>query len=149
MTLQAFCRDFCPFIQQGLAELTKMLRRGCPYWWSHCTIYPKYSLGGAVWRSCRLLYLGDVALLKKIKDYLGMMRSSIIVMVMVVIPEMLPGERHYGNSQNAPLELTGEVSVREHKRRFGTMVNCSPDVFRTTTSLGPISLAPLLEALTR
>ena len=50
---------------------------------------------------------------------------------------------------NAPVELTSELSVGEHKRRFGTTVKSSPDVYRTPSSLDPISLVPLLEALHR
>ena len=52
-------------------------------------------------------------------------------------------------SQSAPVELTSEVSTGEHKRHFGTTVESSPDVYWNTTSMDPISLAPLLEALTR
>ena len=50
--------------------------------------------------------------------------------------------------QNAPVELTSEVSVGEHKRRFGTSVERSPDVYLITTGLDPLSLASLLEVLT-
>ena len=39
--------------------------------------------------------------------------------------------------------------IGERKRPFGTIVKSSPAVYWTTTSLDPISLAPLLEALTR
>ena len=56
---------------------------------------------------------------------------------------------HWGVSQNASVEPTGEVSVGEHKGQFGTTVKSSPDVYRATTSLDPISRAPLLEAFTR
>ena len=52
------------------------------------------SRGVAVWRSCRLLHLGDVALLKKIKDYMSMVMCCIIVLVATVIPELLPDESH-------------------------------------------------------
>ena len=38
---------------------------------------------------------------------------------------------------------------REAQRWFGTIAKSSPDVYQTITSLDPISLAPLLEALTR
>ena len=87
--------------------------------------------GVAVWRSCRLFHLGDVALLKEIKQdmYPSMVRCGIIALVEVVIPEVLPGKWHQRVSQNAPVELTGEVSVGEHKRRFGTTVESSPDVY--------------------
>ena len=77
------------------------------------------------------------------------MRCGVIVLVAVIIHEMLPGKWHYGVSQNAPVKLTSEVSDGEHKRRFGTTVKSSSDVYRTTTNLEPISLAPLLEAFTR
>ena len=93
--------------------------------------------------------IDDIALLKEIKDYPIMVRCGILILEVVVILEMLAGKWHWGVSQNAPIELPGEVSVRQHKRRFGTTVRSSPDVNGTTTSLDPKSLAPLLEVLTR
>ena len=59
----------------------------------------------------------------------------------------MPGKWHLGVLQNAPIEHTGEVSVREHKRGFGAIVESSPYVDQTTTSLDPMSLAPWPEAL--
>ena len=44
---------------------------------------------------------------------------------------------------------SSQVSVEECKRRFGTSVKSSPALYRTTTSLDRISLAPLLEVLAR
>ena len=55
----------------------------------------------------------------------------------------------WGVLYNAPIEHTGEISIREHKRGFGSIVESSPYVDRTTTSLDPMSLAPWPEALTR
>ena len=52
---------------------------------------PNMFYGVAVWRCCRLHYLGDVALLKEIKDYPSMLRCGVIVLVAVVIPKKLPG----------------------------------------------------------
>ena len=45
----------------------------------------------AVWLSCRLLPLGDATLLEEIKDYTNIMRCGIVALVVVVIPEKLPG----------------------------------------------------------
>ena len=61
-------------------------------------------------------------------DYPSIARCGIVVFVTVVIPEMLPGKWHKSISQNAPVELTGEVTVQQYKRRFGTTVKSSPDV---------------------
>ena len=82
--LQAFYRDFCPFIQQGLPELTKILGRVVHS--GDCTAQFILNMfyGVAVWRSCRLLRLDDVALLKEIKDYPSMVRCGVIVLVVVV-----------------------------------------------------------------
>ena len=55
---------------------------------------PNMFYGVAVWRSWRLLHLGDVTLLKEIKDYSSTVRCGVIVLVAVVIPEMLPGKWH-------------------------------------------------------
>ena len=142
--LQAFCRDFCPFIQQGLAELTKILGRVVHT--SDCTaqFIQNMCCGVEVWRSWRLLHLGDVALLKEIKDYPSMVRCSVIILVAVY-----PWNTAWQMALRCFAELTSEVSVGEHKRQFGTSMKSSPDVYWTTTSLDPISLAPLLEALSR
>ena len=130
--------DFCPFIQQGLVELTKTLGRVV-----HTSDYTAKLIPNMFYR------VTVSRPLKEIKDYLCMVRCGVIVLVAVVIPEMLLGKWHYGVLQKASVELTGEVFVREGKRRFGTIVKSSPDVYQTTTSLDPISLVPLLEALTR
>ena len=137
-------RDFCPFTQQAMVNLTKILG-----WIVHtgdCTaqFIQNMFYGGSVWRSCRLLHLGDVALLKKVKDYPSPARCGVIVLIAVIITKMLPGKW-----QNAHVELTGEVSVGEHKRRFDTTVKSSQRHVRTTTSSDSISLALLLEAPTR
>ena len=92
---QVFYRDFWPFIHHGLAELTKILGR-VVHNDGDCTtqFIPNMFYGVAVWRSCRPLHLGDVALLKKIKEYLSMVRCAFIALVMVVITKMLPGKWH-------------------------------------------------------
>ena len=46
-----------------------------------------------------------------------MVMCGVIILVAVVIPEVVPGKWHYGVLRNAPVELTSEISVREHKRR--------------------------------
>ena len=79
-----------------------------------------------------LLHLGDVALLTEIKDYLSTGRCGIYA---------CNAAWHKGVPQNVPEELTGEVYVGEHKRRLGTTVKSSPDVYPTTMGLDPISLA--------
>ena len=53
----------------------------------------------AAWRSCRLLHLGDITLLKEIKDCLSTVGCGVIVLVVVVILKMLPGKWHLGVSQ--------------------------------------------------
>ena len=65
---------------------------GLPCWWLHHPIHPKMFYGVAVWRSCRLFHLGDIALLKEIKDYPSMARCGVIVLVAVVIPKILPAK---------------------------------------------------------
>ena len=125
------------------AELNKILGRAVHTGDYTAQFIPNMLYGVAVWRSCRLLHLGDVALLKKIKDSLIIMRCVVTVLVAVIIPEMLPGKWHLGVSQNAPVQLCRHLS--------GTTrgdLKSSLDVYRTTTSLDPISLTPLLEALT-
>ena len=92
--LQAFYRDFCSFIGQGLAEFNMILG-----WVVHtgdcmAEIIPNIFYGVTVWRLCSLHRHGDVAMLKKIKDYLGTMRCGVIVLVAVVIPKMRPGKWH-------------------------------------------------------
>ena len=74
--LEAFYKDFCPFIQQSLAELTKILGR--VVYTGDCTtqLIPNMVYVVTVWRSCRLLHLGDNALLKVIKDYPSMVRCG-------------------------------------------------------------------------
>ena len=74
--LQAFYGDFCPFIQQGLARLTKILGRvvqtgDCTAQFIHNMFY-----GVTVLRSCRLLHLGGIALLEEIKDYPSTVRDK-------------------------------------------------------------------------
>ena len=125
------------------AELNKILGRAVHTGDYTAQFIPNMLYGVAVWRSCRLLHLGDVALLKEIKDSLIIMRCVVTVLVAVIIPEMLPGKWHLGVSQNAPVQLCRHLS--------GTTrgdLKSSLDVYRTTTSLDPISLTPLLEALT-
>ena len=125
------------------AELNKILGRAVHTGDYTAQFIPNMLYGVAVWRSCRLLHLGDVALLKEIKDSLSIMRCVVTVLVAVIIPEMLPGKWHLGVSQNAPVQLCRHLS--------GTTrgdLKSSLDVYRTTTSLDPISLTPLLEALT-
>ena len=130
-----FYRCFCLFIQQGLVELTKILGRVVHTGDCTAQYIPNKFYRVAVWWSCRLLHLGDIALLKEIKDCPSVVRCGVIVFVAVVIPESLPGKWHQRVSQNAPLELTSDVSVGGHKRRFGTTMENSPDVSQTTTSL--------------
>ena len=76
---------------------------------------PNMFCGVRVWRSCRLIHLGDVALLKEIKDYPRRVGCGVIVLIAVVIPEMPPVKCHEGVWQNAHVELIDGVSVREHK----------------------------------
>ena len=87
-------QDFCPFIQQGLAELTKILGKAVHT--GDCTsrFILNMFYGVAVWRSCKLLHLGDVALLKKFKDYPCTVGCGVIALVAVVITEILPGKWH-------------------------------------------------------
>ena len=58
------------------AHLSSRAWRSSPRFWGGLSklviarpISPNMFYGAAVWRSCRLLHLGDIALLKKIKDY--------------------------------------------------------------------------------
>ena len=86
--------------------------------------------GVAVWRSCRLLYLGDFALLKEIKDYPSMVRCGVIVLVVVVTPEMLPANgtkvfqeviwHHYEKlPRRVPNhQQPGIVGIRDRHRRW-------------------------------
>ena len=146
--MQAFYRDFGPFIQQGLAELIKVCA-GCLYCWLPGPIHPKYIL----W-SCSLAILqvapswwrcpaeGNQVLPEQGDVWRYRTGSG-------SYPWMLAGKGHLGVWQNAPVDLITEVSVGEHKRRFGTTVKTYRDVYRTTIRVDPISLAPLLEALTR
>ena len=62
--------------------------------WLHGPFNPKIFYVVAVWRSYRLLHLGDVALLKEINDYPSTVRFDTIVLVAVVTPEKLPGKWH-------------------------------------------------------
>ena len=110
---------------------------------------PNLFYGVAIWRSCRLLHLGDIVLLNEIKVFPSMVTCGVIVLVAVVIPEKLPAKWHWGVLQNVPVEPTGEVYVGEPKKRYGTTVKSSPDGYWTITSLDPISLAPLMEVLAR
>ena len=89
--LHAFYKDFCPFIQQGMAKLTTIL--GLVVHPGDCMaqFIPNMFYGVAVWLSCRLLHLSDVALLKGMKDYPSTMMFGVIVLV-AVIPEMLSGK---------------------------------------------------------
>ena len=63
-----------------------------------------------------------------------MERCDDIILVVVVISEMQPNKWHEGVSQNAPIELTSEVSVGKRKGQFGTTLKSSSDVYRTTTT---------------
>ena len=84
--LEAFFGDFCPFILQGLAELSNAL--GHVFHTDDFTaqFIPNLFHGVAVWRSCRLLNLGDGALLKEINDYPSTVRCGVIVSVDIAIP---------------------------------------------------------------
>ena len=77
-----------------LAELTKILERVVHTGDGTAQFIPNMFYWVAVWRSCRLLHLGDVALLKEIMDYPSTVRCGVIVLVAVVIPKMLPGQWH-------------------------------------------------------
>ena len=92
--LQVIYMDFCPFIAKGLAEPTEIL--GWVVHTDDCTaqFIPNMFYGVAVWRPCRLLHLGDVDLLKEIKEFLSRERCCVIVLVALIIPEMLPGKWH-------------------------------------------------------
>ena len=74
----------CPFIQQRMVELTKF--------WGGLSILaqfiPNMFYGVAVWQSCRLLHFGDVALLKKIKDYLSTVMCGVIFLVNSLRPRV-------------------------------------------------------------
>ena len=77
-------------IQQGLAELTKILGRVVHTGDWKAQFISNMFQGAAVYRSCRLLDFSDFALLKEIKDYPGTVSSGVIFLVAVVIPKMLP-----------------------------------------------------------
>ena len=89
-----FYRDFCPFIQQGLVEITMILGRFVYTGDCMAQFIPNMLCGVAVWRSCRLLHLCDAVLLKGVKDYLSTVKCGNIILVAVVIPKMLPGKWH-------------------------------------------------------
>ena len=86
---------FLPIYPTGHGGAQQDYRVDCPCWLLHGPIHPQKMIYGlTVWRSCSLLPLGDVALLKEIKDHLSMVRCGIIILVVVVIPEMLLGKWH-------------------------------------------------------
>ena len=74
---------------QGVAELTKILGWDVHIGDGTARFIPYMLYGAVVWRSCRRLHLGYVALLKEIKDYPSTVRCGVIVLVAVVIPEMV------------------------------------------------------------
>ena len=92
--LQAFYMDFCPSIQQDLVDPTKILGMFVHTGDCMAQFIPNMFYGVVVWRSFRLLHLGDVALLKEIKDYPTTVRCGVILLVAVAIPEMVPGKWH-------------------------------------------------------
>ena len=83
----------------------------------------------AVWRSCRLLYLGDNAQLKETKDCQSMVRCGVILLVAAVSPKccLTNGTKVLCKMplQSSPMRYL----CREHKRRFGTTAKSSPDVY--------------------
>ena len=102
----------------------------------------------AVWRSCRLLHLGDVEMLKEIKDYPSSVKGGVIILVAGVALKcyLANGNKafHKMPPYSSPVRyLSGaQEAISQH-------CESSQDVYWTTTSLDPYSLAPLLEALTR
>ena len=76
------------------AHLSSWAWRSSPRFWgrlsTHDPIHPKYVLWVCS-LAILLLHLGDVALLKEIRDYPSTVRCGVIVLVAVVIPENLPG----------------------------------------------------------
>ena len=82
------------FILQGLAELIKILERVVHTGDCTAKLIPNTFYEFAVWRSWRLLHLGDFALLKEIKDYPNMVRCGVLLLVAVLFSEMLPGKWH-------------------------------------------------------
>ena len=70
---------------------------------------PKMFYGVTVGRSWRLLHLCDIALLvlEEIENYPSTMRSGVVILIAVVVPEIMPGKWHSGVLQNAPIEHTG------------------------------------------
>ena len=92
--LQTFYRDFRPSTQQGLAELTKILGRVVHTGDCMAQSIPNMFYGVAVWRSCMLLHLGDIALQQEIKDSPSTVKCGVIILLAVVIPEMVPGNWH-------------------------------------------------------
>ena len=97
---RVFYRDFYPFIQQVLAELTKILGRVVHI--DDCTaqLIPNMFYWVAVWRSCRRSILVTLPCWWKSSST---EHGEFIVLVAVVVPEMLPGKWNYGVSQNAPV----------------------------------------------
>ena len=71
------------------AEFTKTLGR--VFHTADCTahFFPNMFYGVAVWRSCKLLHLGDIAELKEIKNYPSTFSCGSIVLLAVVITEKL------------------------------------------------------------
>ena len=90
------CRRFSVISAHLSSRAWQRLLRFCGELSIHCTaqFIPNIFYGVPVWWYCMLLHLGDVSLLKQIKDDLSTVRCGIIVLVAVVITGMLYGKWH-------------------------------------------------------
>ena len=135
-------QGFLPIYPVGLGVAQQDCGAGCPCWWLHSPIHPKYVLWG-----CSLAILqaapsywhcfaeGNQGLPEHGEVWRYHLWSS-------SYPRNVVWQKALSFAK-CPVELTGEVSVGEHKRRFGTTVKSSLDVYQATTSVDLISLAPL------
>ena len=140
---------FLPIYLAGLGGGHHESGADCPYWWLHGLIHPKYVRWGcilAIMQAAPSWWHCPADENQGLSEQSEMWHHSL---GSGDYPRKAAWQMALRCFAKSPVEFTCEVSVGEHKRRFGTTMKSSPDMFRTTASLNPICLAPLLEALTK
>ena len=138
-----------PIYPAGLGGAHQDSRAGCQNWCSQGPIHPKYALWGyslailqvaPFWWRCPAV--GNQGLPKHGEVWRYRLGSG-------SYSRNDAWQMALGGFANSPVEFIDELSVREHKRLFSTTLKSSPRRVRNHHQLGPVSLALLLEALTR
>ena len=121
VTLQAFHRDICPLMQQGLAKFMEVIWVMIHVVDCATQLVPQMLDGVAVRGLWRL-----VLLLQILSHYPGTMRRSIVMLVAKSIPNVLPSKWFPDVPKDVPMHHAIDVLVQEPNGRFCTPLQLRP-----------------------